>query len=89
MIWAGTMPELLVFLENLNSKHQAIKIDQKLNISDIFQDKCNTHKTTLYQKPTDQQSFLHAHSDHPKSLKKTPYSQAFKIKTSCSTLTEY
>ena len=55
MIWAGTMPELLVFLENLNSKHQAIKIDQKLNISDIFQDKCNTHKTTLYQKPTDQQ----------------------------------
>ena len=56
----------------------------------IYKDKNNTLQTTLYQKPTDQQSYLHAHSDHPKSLKRSiPYSQALRIKTICSTLTEY
>ena len=50
----------------------------------------NTLQTILYRKPTDQQSYLHAHSDHLKSLKiSIPYSQALRIKTICSTLTEY
>ena len=35
----------------------------------IYKDKNNTLHKTLYQKPTDQQSYLHAHSDHSKSLK--------------------
>ena len=56
----------------------------------IYKDKNSTLQTTTYQKPTDQQSYLHAHSDHPKSLKRSlPYSQALRIKTICSTLTEY
>ena len=31
MIWTGTKQELLIFLENLNSKHKTIKFE--LNIS--------------------------------------------------------
>ena len=56
---------------------------------DIYRQKQNS-SATLYRKPTDLQSYLHAHSDHSKSLKRSiPYSQAFRIKTICSTLTEY
>ena len=73
----GTRQELLVILENLNSKHKTIKFE--LNISHInisFLDKLihkgnnNTFQTTLHTKPTHQQSYLHAHSNHSKSLKK-------------------
>ena len=56
----------------------------------MYKDKNNTLQTTLHRKPNDQQSYLHAHSDHPKSLKRSiRYSQALRIKTICSTLTEY
>ena len=97
MIWIWTKQELLIFLEKLNSKHKTIKFEHKISHSNIsfldtliHKDKNNTLQTTLYRKPTDQQSYLHAHSDHPKSLKVSiPYSQALRIKTICSTLTEY
>ena len=97
MIWTGTKQELLIFLENLNSKHKTIKFEHDISHSNIsfldtliYEDKINTLQTTLYRKPTDQQSFLHAQSNHPKSLKRSkPYSQALKIKTICSTITEY
>ena len=97
MIWTGTKQELLIFLEKLNSKHKTIKFEHKISHSNIsfldtliHKDKNNTLQTTLYRKPTDQQSYLHAHSDHLKSLKiSIPYSQALRIKTICSTLTEY
>ena len=97
MIWSGTKQKLLIFLEKLNSKHKTIKFEHKISHSNvsfldtlIHKDKNNTLQTTLYRKPTDQQSCLYAHSDHPKSLKiSMPYSQALRIKTTCSTLTEY
>ena len=97
MIWTETKQKLLIFLEKLNSKHKTIKFEHNIlnsNISFldtlIYKHKNNTLQTTLYQKPTDQQSYLHAHSDHPKSLKRSiPYSQALRIKTICFTLTEY
>ena len=97
MIWTGTKQELLIFLENLNSKHKAIKFERNISHSRIsfldiliYIEKNNTLQTTLYRKPTDQKSYLHAHSDHPKSLKRSiPYSQALRIKTICSTLSEY
>ena len=39
---------------------------------------------------TDQQAFLHAKSGHPRSLKNNiPYSQALRLKTICSTTTEF
>ena len=97
MIQTGTKQELLIFLENLNSKHKAIKFEHNISYNNtsfldtlIYKDKNNTLQTTLHRKSTDQQSYLHAHSDHPKSLKRSiPYSQALRIKTICSTLTEY
>ena len=97
MVWTGTKQELLIYLEKLNSKHKTIKFEHNIshrNISFldtlVYKDKKNTLHTTLYRKRTDQQSYLHAHSDHPKSLKRSiPYSQALRIKTICSILTEY
>ena len=36
---------------------------------------------TIFHKPTDQQTYLHAQSNHPKSLKDSiPYSQALRVK---------
>ena len=50
----------------------------------------NNIQTTFYHKPTDQQAFLHAKSEHPRSLKRSiPYSQALKLKTVCSKSTEF
>ena len=76
MIWRGTKQELLIFLETLNSKHKTIKFEHNISHSTIsfldtwiYKDKNNTLQKTLCQKPTDQQSYLHAHSDHSKSLK--------------------
>ena len=97
MIWTGTKQELLIFLENLSSKHKTIKFEHNISHSKIsfldtliYKDKNNTLQTTHYRKPTDQQSYLHALSDHPKSLKRSiPYSQALMIKTIWSILTEY
>ena len=97
MIWTGTKQELLTFLEKLNSRHKTFKLEHNISNSTIsfldtliYKDKNNTLQPTLYRKPTDQQSYLHAHPDYPKSLKRSiPYSQALRIKTICSTLTEY
>ena len=88
MIWTGTKQELLIFLEKLNSKHNISNSNKSFLDTLIYKEKNNTLQTTLYRKPTDQQSYLHAHSDHPKSLKRSIlYSQALRIKTICSTVT--
>ena len=97
IIWTRTKQELLIFLENLSSKHKTIKFEHNISHSRIsfldtliHIDKNNTRQATLYRKPTDQQSYLHGHSDDPKSLRRSiSYSQALRIKTICSPLTEY
>ena len=56
----------------------------------LYKDENNNIQTTLYRKPTDQQAFLHAKSGHPRPLKnRIPYSQALRLKTICSTTTEF
>lgn len=50
----------------INISHSAISLLDTL----ICKDKSNTLYTTLYQKPTDQEPYLQAHSDCTKSLKK-------------------
>ena len=50
----------------------------------------NNIQTTLYCKPADLQAFSHAKSEHPRSLESSnPYSQALRLKTICSTSTEF
>ena len=97
MIWKGTKVELITFIEELNEKHKMIKFDfqispRKIAFLDtmLYKDENNNIQTTLYSKPTDQQAFLHAKSEHPRSLKNsTTYSQALRLKTICSTSTEF
>ena len=56
----------------------------------LYKDENNNIQTTLHRKPTDQQAFLHAKSEHPRSLKGSiPYSQDLRLKTICSTSTEF
>ena len=35
----------------------------------VYKDEVNNLQTTLYWKPSDQQSYLHAKSEHPSALK--------------------
>ena len=56
----------------------------------VYKDQQRKIQTTIFRKPTDQQTYLHAQSNHPKSLKDSiPYSQALRIKTICSTTSEF
>ena len=44
----------------------------------VYKDKEDNLQTTLYRKPTDQQSSLHAKSEHPSALKNgIAYSQSY------------
>ena len=55
----------------------------------VYKDKDNL-QTTLYHKSTDQQSFLHARSEHPSALIiSITYSQTLRFKTICFTENEY
>ena len=97
MTLKGTKAELMTFIKDLNEKQKNIKFDfqvspRKIAFFDAMLNKYENNKiqTTLYHKPTDQQAFLHAKSEHPKSLKKSiPYSQALRLKTICSTSTAF
>ena len=97
MIWKGTKVELITFIKELNEKHKTIKFDfqfspRKFAFLDtmLYNDENNNIQTTLYCKPTDQQAFLHAKSDHPRSPKSSIlYSQALRLKTICSASTEF
>ena len=87
----------MTFTKKLNEKHKTIKFDfqispRKIAFLDamLYKDENNNIQTTLYRKPADQQAFLHAKSEHPRSLKSSiPYSQALKLKAICSTKTEF
>ena len=53
----------------------------------LYKEENNNIQTTLYRKPTDQKAFLHAKSEHPRSLKSSiQYSQPLRLKTICSTI---
>ena len=56
----------------------------------VYKNRENNLETTLYRKPTDQQSYLHAKSEYPSALKSSiAYSQALRLKTISSTKNEY
>ena len=87
----------MTFVKDLNEKHKANKFDfqvspRKIAFLDamLYKDKNNNIQMTWYCKPTDQQTLLHTKSEHPRSLKSSiPYSLALRLKTICSTSTEF
>ena len=97
MVWIKSKSELRKCMNEINQRHQSIKIGFKFSKENIafldrlaFIDSNNRLQTTLYKKPTDCQNFLHAKSAHPFSLRKSIfYSQALRIKRICSTFEEY
>ena len=97
MIWNGTTEELILFIDDFNKKHKTIQFDYKISTKQIefldtmvYRDQQYRIQTTIFRKPTDQQIYLHAQSNHPKSLKDSiPYSQVLRIKTICSTTPEF
>ena len=97
MIWTASMDELQNFIQVLNSKHQSIRFEfnistLKMEFLDVllYKDQNHNIQTTLYKKPNDHQSYLHAKSEHPKSLKNSiAYSQTLRIRRICSTDSEF
>ena len=97
IILKGTKAELMTFIKDLIEKHKTIKFDfevspRKIAFLDamLYADENNNIQTTLYCKPADQKTFLHAKSEHPRFTKSSiPYSHALRLKTICSTSTEF
>ena len=78
MMWTGTEEELLKFINELNQKHKTIKFDFKYSKTKIefldvlvYKDINNKLQITLCKKPTNHQSYLHANSEYPRSLKES------------------
>ena len=79
----------MTFIKELNKKHKTIKFDfqvspRKIAFLDAILDKDGNNgiQTTLYHKSTHQQAFLHAKSEHPRSLKSSiSYGQVLRLKT--------
>ena len=96
-IWKRTKAELMIFIKELNEKDKTTKFDLQISPRKIafldgmlYKDENNNIQTTSYRKPTDQQAFLHAKSEHPRCLKSSiPYSQALRLKTICSTTRKF
>ena len=72
MIWTKSENERKIFL-----KHPSIKFDFKYSKNKIefldtlvYIDQHQKLQTSLYQKPTDSQNYLHANSKHPYYFKK-------------------
>jgi hypothetical protein len=92
MIWIGTKEDLLIFFEQLNSKHDSIKFDCKYSTKEIdFLDTTvsitpsNTLSTRIFRKETDRNAYLHFKSYHPKRQKENiPYGQFLRAKKICS-----
>ena len=92
MIWTGGEASLLNFFQEINSLHGSIKFDCKyakdvINFLDvnIHINRDGTLKTSLYQKPTDRNAYLHHSSYHPTKMKTNiPYGQFLRARKICS-----
>ena len=93
----GSQVDLIKAADHLNSLHPTIKFDIKYSREKIiFLDTTviitneSKLKTTTYNKPMDEKSYLHAKSYHPESTKKAiPYSQSLRLKRICSDDADY
>ena len=101
-LWAGTVTEFYDFVKTLNSKAATYGIEftgevgKELSFLDVLVKIRQTENgtfviaTSLYQKPTDNRSFLQRNSYHPPHVfKSVPYSQLLRAKTICSDETAF
>ena len=78
-IWTDSKNQLIIILNDLNTKHNSIKFENKISQSSIiFLDKevyisNNKLYVKTYRKETDTQNFLHINSEHTISLKKVTH----------------
>ena len=94
MIWTHGEDSLNHFIEYLNSLHESIKFTHEFSLTDInFLDttvKFNSNReliTTLYDKPTETDLFLHYSSAHPDTvMEKGPYGQYLTLRRRICTL---
>ena len=97
IIWNGTKKELKSFIGGPNKRYKTIKFDYKISTKQIeflntmfYKDQQQKIQTAIFCKPTDQQTYLHAQSNHPESLKDSiPYSQTLRAKKICSTTSKF
>ena len=97
MIWNGTKEKLILFIDELNKIHKNKKFDYKISTIQIefldtmvYSNQQHKIQITIFRKPTDQQTYLHAQWNHHKSLKgNIPYRHPLPIKTICSTTSEF
>ena len=96
LVWKGTKEELMEFLKEINLVHQCIKFDHELSRESInFLDvkvsiSGKRLSTSVYTKPTDRKSYLHAKSYHPKSTKEAiAFGQATRLKRICMETTDF
>ena len=97
MIWTATEEELLKFINKINQKYKTIKFDFKYSKAKIefldvlvYKDINNKLRITLYIKPIDHQSHLHADLEPHRSLKESmSYSQVLRVKRIYSTNSEF
>lgn len=87
-IFTGTEAELIEYHQELNKIHPDLKFtveysNKELPFLDtlVYIDNEGKVQTTVYHKPSNTHQYLHFHSCHPPSLKRSlPYSQALRIK---------
>ena len=91
MIWTHGKESLEQFHENLNAYHPTIKLtlehsDKQVHFLDtIIKFNGNHLQSTVYRKPTDRNSYLHASSFHPPhTTRSIVYSQALRYNRICS-----
>ena len=82
---------------DLTKNIKTIKFDYKISAKQIdfldrmvYKDQQHKIQKTIFCKPADQQIYLRAQSNDPKFFKNSiPYSPALRIKTICSTASEF
>ncbi|XP_059582023.1 uncharacterized protein LOC109284452 [Alligator mississippiensis] len=91
IIWSENQESLIEFHQKFNSHHPSIRLSLEYSSTNIpFLDTMisiqkGKIQTTVYKKPTDQHTYLHKTSNHPKHTKKAViYSQAIRYHRICT-----
>ena len=92
MVFVGSEDELFQFKEYINGTHHTLKFTmehsrEQIDFLDlrISTDNEGNLQTTIFRKPTDRNTILHANSHHPRRMvDNIPYGQFLRLKHICS-----